>query len=428
MKIIVGHSNMDLDCIASMVLARKLFPDHVPVRSRRIHPVAEPLYRLYSDDFGFVPLGDVKGQELDELVVVDTRSYGRVKEFLEAFPGFSGRVRIFDHHPADSNDFPGAEIHECEYGANATLLGRLVMEQGIELDAAEATVALTGIFADTGNFTHENVTPEDFAVASFLLSRGANLKLVRQFLKTITARHQLTVFHDVINRLAYRTVHGHFFLFARLFLEEQTGGLAAVVEKVFDVEGGDALFCFFTFEKSGQTLIIARSADDGVEVNYLLRDFGGGGHRKAASALLKNADPERVYTELLGHLESQVVRALRAADLMTTDVKTVDVHLPADDADRYFDEIGHGAAPVTEGTRVVGLVTRRQLRKAQDAGQGHAPVKACMLTSYESVTPETSLHRIEELLFKDNIGHLPVMDGEDLKGIVTRADYLAAMG
>ena len=38
MKIIVGHSNMDLDCIGSIVLAKYLFTDYMPVKSRLIHP------------------------------------------------------------------------------------------------------------------------------------------------------------------------------------------------------------------------------------------------------------------------------------------------------------------------------------------------------------------------------------------------------
>ncbi len=41
MNIIIGHSNMDLDCIASIVLAGKLYPGYKKVRSRLIHPVAK---------------------------------------------------------------------------------------------------------------------------------------------------------------------------------------------------------------------------------------------------------------------------------------------------------------------------------------------------------------------------------------------------
>ena len=54
MKIIVGHGNMDLDCVASMVLAKYLYPDHVPIRSHLVHPVARKLMNLYEDRLGFM--------------------------------------------------------------------------------------------------------------------------------------------------------------------------------------------------------------------------------------------------------------------------------------------------------------------------------------------------------------------------------------
>ena len=54
MKIIVGHSNMDLDCIGSIVLARYIFPDYQPVKSRLIHPVAKNLQNMYKKSPGFL--------------------------------------------------------------------------------------------------------------------------------------------------------------------------------------------------------------------------------------------------------------------------------------------------------------------------------------------------------------------------------------
>jgi tRNA nucleotidyltransferase (CCA-adding enzyme) len=38
---------MDLDCLASLILVKKLFPDYRLVRSKLIHPVAQNLYYFY---------------------------------------------------------------------------------------------------------------------------------------------------------------------------------------------------------------------------------------------------------------------------------------------------------------------------------------------------------------------------------------------
>ncbi len=84
MRIIVGHSNMDLDCLGSLALARVLFPGYKAVRSRLIHPVARTLYNLYADYLDMASVADIDGEPVESMVVVDTRSRGRIKEYLDA--------------------------------------------------------------------------------------------------------------------------------------------------------------------------------------------------------------------------------------------------------------------------------------------------------------------------------------------------------
>jgi tRNA nucleotidyltransferase (CCA-adding enzyme) len=62
--------------------------------------------------------------------------------------------------------------------------------------------------------------------------------------------------------------------------------------------------------------------------------------------------------------------------------------------------------------------------KGRRAEQMHAPVKAYMSRNIITAPPDTTIWRIEELLFNHNIGHLPIVDDSRIVGIVTRADYL----
>ena len=71
MKIIVGHSNIDLDCIGSMVLARYLYPEHRPVMSRLVHPSARNVVNLYQYHLDFLPSEELKGEEIESAVIVD---------------------------------------------------------------------------------------------------------------------------------------------------------------------------------------------------------------------------------------------------------------------------------------------------------------------------------------------------------------------
>jgi len=81
---------------------------------------------------------------------------------------------------------------------------------------------------------------------------------------------------------------------------------------------------------------------------------------------------------------------------------------------------GHSSLPVIEDGRLVGLVTRKDVDKAARHGLGHAPVTGFMARHPVTVTPDTDLPELERLLVRTGIGRLPVVEGEEVVGIVTR--------
>ena len=427
MKVIFGHTNTDLDCLGSMVLARFLYPDHRLVLSRFIHPVAQNLYNMYKDYLDFLSFKELKEFNVESVVVVDTRSMTRVKEFFDILPGYKGPIIVYDHHPSDSEDIPGAELYEGMYGANTTFLGLKLLEKGIEIDPQAATIALTGIYADTGNFTHENVTREDFEVAAFLKKAGASINIVKHFLKPLSAEHQITLFHEVLNRLSHKNINGHPVILSYIEMPKQESGLAAIVEKTFEVENPDAYFAVFHFQKEGNSIIIARSQRDSIELNSLLGVFGGGGHPKAASAVLKVMEGPKVFHALERYLETALKPALCAKQIMTKNVICVKDSWTLLETSLFLEKIEHTGAPVlNDEERLVGFVTLRDIMKGRKANRMHAPVKGYMSRNVISGTLKTTIREIEKTMQLNNIGHLPIVEEERVVGIITRSDYLAA--
>lgn len=425
MKIIVGHSNMDLDCLGSVVMAKYLFPDHVPIRSHLMHPVAKKAENLFQKQLNFSSPKDLTGQEIEEMVIVDTRTYSRVKEYFQFIENDDFPVQIYDHHPGDENSFEGAVIHQNPCGANTSQIGLEVMRRGIEVNPEDATIALTGIYADTGNFTHENVADADFEVASFLLKSGASLNLVKTLLTPLADKQQITLFHEMLNRLEYNTIHGHRVITSYWEIDTEASGLGAVVEKVFEVEHQDVYFALFHFRKKQKTLIIARNHKDNIHLNEILKDFGGGGHEKAAAATVKNMDGRMVYAKLLGHLDRLLAPAVTADKIMSFPVQVIGPDSSLLDASLYMEEISHTGLPVVEDDHeLIGFLTLRDIMKGRRADQMHAPVKAYMNRQVISAPPTATIWEIEELLFNHNIGHLPILQENRLVGIVTRTDYL----
>jgi tRNA nucleotidyltransferase (CCA-adding enzyme) len=425
MKIIVGHTSTDLDAIGSMVLARRLFPDHRPVRSALIHPVARNVYNMFEKKLAFLAPEDLRGQHVEHVVVVDTRSRQRVEEFFKLMPGFEGEVLVFDHHPADTSDIPGAIVHERPCGANTTLLGVDVMNRGVALSSDEATVALIGIYADTGRFAHSAVTADDFQVAAFLVGCGASLPVVERLLRSMRDEHQVNLFHRMVNGIAHRNINGHAVQVCTLELDDQMPGLAAVVEKVFEVEEPEALFAVFGFRRGRRALIVARSVKDGILLNKLLEPFGGGGHAQAASALVRGESGAEAADVLIRYLEQTLTPAPRAADIMTSPARSIASDWSLVEASMFLEQVDHTGAPVTgpDGC-VVGFLTLRDISKGRKAGAMSAPVTAYMTAPVHGCSPATTVAEVEHVMYDKGVSHLPVLEGGRLVGLVARGDLL----
>lgn len=428
MNIIFGHTNMDLDCFGSIALVKYLYPDYQPVQSSLIHPAARNLYNLYQNRFDFISPKDLENETIEKIVVVDTRSRNRVKEYFKHIKNFDGDIEVYDHHPADSDDIEGATVHSGAYGSNTTFIGLKLMEKGIAIDPEDATIALTGVFADTGSFQHENITSADLEVAAYLVKQKASLKLVKKFLETLSDRHQISLFHNVLNRLTHKNINGNSIILSYLELESQVGGIAEVIEKIFEIEKADAIFCVFHFNHNDDTLIVARSAKDSIQLDEILGDFGGGGHKKAASALVKEKSGMMVFAELEDYLKKSLQPALIAEDIMITDVHVIRDNVSLMDASLMLEQVNHTGAPVLNPQgKLVGFLTLRDIMKGRKNNQMHASVKGFMSTKLVTATRDVTLREIEELLFRNNIGHLPIVQGQSLVGIVTRSDYLKVM-
>ncbi|HSV98317.1 MAG TPA: CBS domain-containing protein [Spirochaetota bacterium] len=425
MNIIIGHTNMDLDCIGSMVLARRLNPGYVAVRSRLIHPVAQNLYNIYQPVIDFRQIEEVKSGPVENVIVVDTRSMGRVKEFASLIGARTGTVTIYDHHPADSADIPGATVCGNSFGANTTFFGIELIRRGVVLGPDEATIALAGIYADTGNFTHESVTAEDFMAASFLMDQKASLAVVARVLKSLKEEHQMSLFQQILNEMVYQDFQGNLVGLSYVVMDRQAGGLAAVVEKIFDVEDVDALFTVFNFKDEKSVLIIARSRHDRIAVNDLMRRFGGGGHERASSALVKGRTGGEVFREFIGHIDSSLAPAAVASGLMTRDVPVVSQGWTLLEASMFLESSNFTGAPVVdENGALSGIITLRDIMKGRKASQMHAPVKAYMTKKLITGTVCTTVRELEDIFFKKGIGLIPIIEDGRIVGIITRNDYL----
>jgi len=425
MKILIGHSNMDLDCFGSLALARYLYPRYIPVKSRLVHPMAKGLYSLYHDHLGFMPSRELKGENVEKMVVFDTRNAAKIREYMDYLKPFSGDVVVYDHHVNNICDIPGAQLNEASYGSNTTLVAEELMARNIIITPDAATIALTGIFSDTGSFTHENVNARDFEAAQWLMNQGASIKRVKQLLKVWHQDLQIDIFHKVLNSVSFRSISGYSVLFSHIRLDDQVNGLSEVVQKVFEVENADAFFAVFSIEKRNRTILIGRSQNDSIDLSRIMQDWGGGGHTKAASATLKELVSRNFVQTLIHYLKDVLIPACNAGDIMTREVVVVPDSCTVMEASLFLENMRHTGVPVVDsGKKLVGFISLRDISKARVAGEMQASVRGYMTHKLYTETPDASLRDLERLFLEYNIGHVPIVTDGTVVGIVTRTDYL----
>lgn len=122
---------------------------------------------------------------------------------------------------------------------------------------------------------------------------------------------------------------------------------------------------------------------------------------------------------------------MRAADLLTEDLVTVDVDATLADAARTMLGAGVGSVVVTDDGTPAGIVTTTDtVRAALESGASleGVPVRTAMSAPVESVTPDTSVERLARAFARHGVKRLLVRDGLTVHGIVSVTDLAAAQG
>lgn len=118
---------------------------------------------------------------------------------------------------------------------------------------------------------------------------------------------------------------------------------------------------------------------------------------------------------------------LKATHVMQRRVETLTSNMTLDEATQAFSRSHHRGFPVVEEGQLVGIVTQTDLGNiAQHHLPGDAPLSEIMTPNPVTVRPNHSLADVLYLLNRYQISRLPVTEGQKLLGIITRADIIRA--
>jgi len=239
MEIIVSHNNTDFDGLASMIAAKKLFPDAELVYSGKLQRNVREFMSLHKDTFNFRLARDIDFKEVTRLILVDTKGISRIGEVRGVLDNPAIEVYIYDHHPASADDIKGSlEVIE-EVGAATTILVEIMKKQGLVINSFEATVFALGIYEDTDCLTFTSTTSRDAEAVAYLLSHGAKLPVVSEFIDRPLSEKQKDLLNKLIVTSESYDINGVKILITSGEIGEYVGGLALLVHKMVDVSNAD---------------------------------------------------------------------------------------------------------------------------------------------------------------------------------------------
>jgi acetoin utilization protein AcuB len=127
---------------------------------------------------------------------------------------------------------------------------------------------------------------------------------------------------------------------------------------------------------------------------------------------------------------------LTVNDLMTLEPETVSPGTPLRQIIELMKWEGCRQLPVVDEEKLVGIVTDRDVRLVMNSPLvvhhqqldeellDTITAESCMTPDPLTVTPNTAAYRAAELLSLYKFGALPVLDGEEVVGIITVTDFL----
>jgi CBS domain-containing protein len=121
-------------------------------------------------------------------------------------------------------------------------------------------------------------------------------------------------------------------------------------------------------------------------------------------------------------------RAQTVGDVMTTRVVTTSPDDPVAGAAAGMVREKVGSALIMQSRFLAGILTERDVLRAAGSGSDltKSPVSAWMTKDPEQVSPDTTVEDALQLMLLHGFRHLPVLEGREVRGVVSLRDLAAA--
>ena len=220
----------------------------------------------------------------DVIVVLDISDLGRLGMLCDTVRDAGVPVACVDHHVSDGMLPPGPRYLDPTAAATGELIYEIALANGWPLTPEVGQALYVALLTDTGGFRFSNTRPRTLRVAADLLETGVDAEQIYLDVYAKAPEGRPRLFAEALQTLVVEPQHGLAWVTVPPGAIERLGvtsdDLDGVVEFPRSIEGV-RMALLFREAAQGRIKVSLRSVGN-VDVAEFARQFGGGGHRKAA--------------------------------------------------------------------------------------------------------------------------------------------------
>ena len=227
----------------------------------------------------------------DAIVVLDISDLERLGSLGRHVRDAGVPVICIDHHVSRGSLPPGPRLIDSKAAATGELIFDLAVTNRWTIQTRAARALYVALLTDTGGFRFSNTSARTLRVAAELLERGVHPEDIYLQVYSNAPEGRVRLMAEVLDTLVVERDPGVAWVTvppgAMKRLAADADDLDGIVEFARSIRGV-MLALLFRELANGRIKVSFRSVG-GVNVAQLAREFGGGGHAKAAGASLEGS-------------------------------------------------------------------------------------------------------------------------------------------
>lgn len=218
-----------------------------------------------------------------------------------------------DHHKSNTK-FGDINLVQTTGASTTEILYTFFRINGVAINPNMATSLMTGLIADTDNFTNAATTEKSLAVGSHLVDLGANFNTIKAHIYKNTPLSLLKLWGDVFSRMTHHDKHDVVYSYVTQadmkkynLRFDQIAGLSNFMNNLAEGKAGMLLY----EQEPGKMKGSMRTTRDDVDLSRLATELGGGGHQKSAGFSLEASSAHEALETVFQTME----RLIHAGEL-----------------------------------------------------------------------------------------------------------------